>query len=190
MYAAERAKGAFKNHYISFASRPQLIDVTNGIDFVDRVKRIYDTNLCDNTNLEAVFDLLYNEVMSGRAKAEDLPTSLVVVSDMEIDDATESNGWWRREKENIYYTQWTTKNAKTLMENIRDKWIAAGLKLPKLTYWCVESRNSNTVLDLGPDVTLCSGMSGNLFEQICAGISGVQLMLIKLNSPRYEKVTV
>lgn len=179
MYAAERMKGAFKNHYISFASRPQLIEI-QGVDFVDKVKRIYDTNLCDNTNLEAVFDLLYNEIMSGRAKAEDLPTSIVVVSDMEIDDATESNGWWRREKEDTYYTQWTTKNAKTLMENIREKWAASGLVLPNLVYWNIESRGSNTVLDLGPNVTLCSGASAILFEQIVRGVKGIDIMYEKL----------
>ena len=186
MYAAERMKGAFKNHYISFASRPQLIEI-QGVDFVDKVKRIYDTNLCDNTNLEAVFDLLYNEVISGRANATDLPKTLVILSDMEIDDATESGGWWSRQP--VSYAQWTTKNAKTMMEKIREKWAASGLVLPNLVYWNIEARQ-NTVLDLGPNVTLCGGASAILFEQIVRGVKGIDIMYEKLNSKRYLQIII
>ena len=59
LYTAERAKGPFHNHYISFSSRPQLIE-TSGADFCDKVDRIYRTNLCENTNIEATFDLILN----------------------------------------------------------------------------------------------------------------------------------
>ena len=52
LYCAEKAKGPFSGHYISFASRPQLI-ATEGVDFCDKVYRIYRTNLCDNTNIES-----------------------------------------------------------------------------------------------------------------------------------------
>ena len=71
------------------------------------------------------------------------------------------------------------------MEKIRTQWEAQGLELPKLVYWNIESR-SQTVLDCGPDVTLCSGASPVLFEQIMQGISGQQLMMNKLMSKRYE----
>ena len=67
MYCAERANGPFKNHYISFASHPQLISV-EGVDFVDKVNRIYRKNLCDNTNLEAAFDLVLNTALKNNMK--------------------------------------------------------------------------------------------------------------------------
>jgi hypothetical protein len=57
LYCAEKAKGPFHGHYISFSSIPQLIE-TEGVDFCDKVSRIYSTNLCENTNIEGVFDLL------------------------------------------------------------------------------------------------------------------------------------
>jgi hypothetical protein len=42
LYCAERISGPFKNHYISFSSRPQLIR-TEGVDFVDKVNMLeYD----------------------------------------------------------------------------------------------------------------------------------------------------
>ena len=54
LYCAERAGGPFANHYISFSSRPQLIEC-EGIDFVDKTQRIMRSNLCENTNIEAAF---------------------------------------------------------------------------------------------------------------------------------------
>ena len=84
MYCAERAGGPFKDHYISFASRPQLIRI-DGVDFVDKVRRIYQTNLCDNTNLTAVFDLLLDTIQHGNVKTQDIPETICVISDMEID---------------------------------------------------------------------------------------------------------
>ena len=60
MYCAERAQGPFAGHYISFSRTPRLVAV-EGIDFCDKVKRIYDANLCENTNIEATFDMLLDE---------------------------------------------------------------------------------------------------------------------------------
>ena len=181
MYAAERAKGPFQGHYISFSSRPQLIEI-EGVDFVDKVARIYEKNLCENTNINAVFDMLRNMVITGRAKKEELPKTIVILSDMQIDSGSGGYSYWDRSDSGI---RWTQENAKTEMEKIRAQWEAQGLELPKLVYWNIESR-SQTVLDCGPDVTLCSGASPVLFEQIMQGISGQQLMMNKLMSKRYE----
>lgn len=175
MYAAERAKGAFKNYYISFASRPQLIKI-EGADFVDKVRRIYATNLCDNTNLTAVFDLIKNMVLTGKASQEDLPDRICVISDMEIDNAA-----YTYVEEDI----WDINNAKTTMEKIRLEWAAAGLKLPRLIYWNVDAR-SNTILDLGPDISLVSGASATTFEMVMKDVTGWELCQEKLLSPRYE----
>ena len=57
LYMAERNKGAFKNHFITFSSQPSLVEC-EGIDFVDKVQRIYKNSIIDNTNLDALFELL------------------------------------------------------------------------------------------------------------------------------------
>lgn len=178
IYGAERAKGAFKDHYISFASRPQLIKV-EGVDFCDKVKRIYDTNLVDNTNLTAVFDLLKATALSKPGAAADMPSTIIVISDMEIDSGASS---WREN-----YRGWTTENAATEMEKIRADWAQYGLKLPNLVYWNVDAR-SNTILDSGDSVTFVSGASPVIFEQIMKGITGYELMLNKLMSDRYKDI--
>lgn len=173
MYAAERAGGPFHNHYISFSSKPQLIKV-EGVDFYDKVKRIYRTNLCENTDLEAVFNLLYNTAL--HAKPEDIPNQIVVISDMEIDCMTCGN--WHDEGRVL-----------TGMEAMRKKWAVAGLKLPKLVYWNVDARNS-TFLDLGPDVSYVSGASVENFKAIITGKTGWELVMEVIDSDRYKAVTI
>ena len=172
MYCAERISGPFKNHYISFSRRPQLIKI-EGVDFVDKVRRIYKTNLCSNTNIEATFDLLLNIATNPATKAEDIPETIVIISDMQIDLMASGH--------------WNERNTGTEMERIRAKWEAAGIKCPKLVYWNVDARN-NTILDNGPNVTFVSGMSPTIFEQVITGTTGYDLMLKKLMSERYAKV--
>lgn len=188
MYCAERLGGPFKNHYISFASNPQLIEVV-GKDFVDKVERIYETNLCDSTNLEGVFDLLLD--VSKRSNVNDIPDTVVVISDMEINVATRSStSWYWNSYRNdpwIRHSEWTNENAQTMMEQMRQKWSRAGIKMPRLVYWNCNARN-DTILDLGKDVSYVSGMSPSIFTSIMTGKNQEALMYDVLNKERYKSV--
>jgi hypothetical protein len=171
MYAAERCGGPFKDHYISFASRPQLIRV-EGVDFVDKVKRIYQTNLCDNTDLAAVFDLLLTIADRPDTKEEDIPQNIVVISDMEIDCQSD----------------WDEATTMTEMEKIRKKWFNHGHKMPKLIYWNTDAR-SNTILEKGEGVSFVSGMSPSIFKHIITGKTGFDLFMETVgNNKRYEAI--
>ena len=176
MYCAERAKGPFAGHYVAFSRSPRLVSV-EGVDFCDKVKRIYDANLCENTNIEATFDMLLNTAIANHCTQDELPQSLIVISDMEFDQGT-SEGWG--------YNR-TTFNAKTLMEKIREKWAAHGYRLPHLIYWNVQARQNNIPEDIGCGlVSYVSGMSPSIFDTIMSGKSGYDLMMEKLDSSRYE----
>ena len=178
MYCAERAQGPFAGHYISFSRTPRLVAV-EGVDFCDKVKRIYDANLCENTNIEATFDMLLDVALNSGCSKADLPEYLCIVSDMEFDNAT-SQGWGYN---------CTTFNTKTLMESIREKWARHGLRMPKIIYWNVHARQNNVPEDLGcGDISYVSGMSPSIFDTIMSGKSGVELMMEKLNSPSYEVI--
>ncbi len=170
LYAAERARGPFHGNYITFASRPQLIE-TRGVDFVDKVRRIYEANLCDNTNIEAVFDLLLNTALRTNCRQSDLPKTIVIISDMEFDYA---RGYWCEHDDS------------TLMEGISHKWERTGYQMPELVFWNVDARQDNIPMKVENGITFCSGFSPVLFEQIMKGKTGYDLMMDKLNSARYE----
>ena len=175
LYCADKARGPFAGHYISFSSRPQLIR-TEGIDFVDKVYRIYRTNLCENTNIEATFDLLLNTAIKNHCKQEDLPKTLVICSDMQFDQARGN-----------YYSY--KSSIKTLMENIEAKWNAHGYKMPNLVYWQVNATpNGNFPMEVKDGVMYVSGCSPTIFKQVLTNKNAFDLMFEVLDSPRYEPI--
>lgn len=181
LYFAERAKGPFHNHYISFASRPQLIECT-GVDFCDKVRNIYGTNLVDNTNLEAVFDLLLKIAKSGQVAPEDFVKNLFIISDMEIDEAQDIYRDWFTKYQREDYLKYNS-----IMEKIRNNWEnETNIPFPRLYYWNVDARN-NTVLELD-NVSFISGASPNILKQVLTGKTGKELMLETLLSKRYEVI--
>lgn len=175
LYCAERANGPFKNHYISFASRPQLIRC-DGFDFVDKVDRIYRTNLIDNTNIEAVFDLLLDTAIRTKCGQSDLPESLIIISDMEFDAARGYYGY--------------AENTRTLMENIKCKWQRYGLQMPKLIFWNVDARQNNAPMMSDDGITYVSGFSPSIFQSILTGKTAMDLMFETLDSKRYACIKV
>lgn len=178
LYCAEKAGGPFANHYISFSSRPQLIEC-EGVDFCDKVDRIVRTNLCENTNIEAAFDMLLNTAMRNRLSQDELPDTIIVISDMEFDSAT----WQYRSCSGR-----GAEGAETLMEGIARKWRANGYKVPHLVYWNVNARQNNIpMLGVGR-VSFVSGFSPSIFQSIVTGKTGYDLMLETLEKDRYKVI--
>ena len=175
MYCAEKAKGPFAGHYVSFSSRPQLIAV-EGADFCDKVARIWRTNLCENTNIEATFDMLLRTAIANDCSQDDLPQNILILSDMEFDQGTGHR----------YYN---SQSPQTLMESIRDKWARAGYRVPHLVYWNIQARQNNIPEKLGCGlISYVSGMSASIFEQILSGKTGMDLMLEVLDGERYAVI--
>ena len=178
LYCAEHNKGPFAGHYISFSSRPQWI-ATEGVDFCDKVDRIYRTNLCENTNIEATFDLLLNMARRPDVKKEDIPKNVIIISDMEFDQARGMYNYNRFISE---------QNYSTLMENIAAKWRAYGFEMPNLIFWNVQARQNNIPMTVKDGITFVSGFSPVLFEQIMKGKTAIDLMLDVLDGEMYARV--
>lgn len=171
LYCAEKAQGPFHGHYISFSSHPQLIE-TKGVDFVDKVYRIYKTNLCENTNIEAVFDMLLNVAIANHIPQDEMMENIIICSDMEFDQARGRYGYGSEHF--------------TLMENIERKWNAAGYKIPNLIFWNIEARKNNMPMKVKDGITFVSGMSQTIFTQIMTGKTAYDLMYEVLDQERYS----
>ena len=174
MYAAERSKGPFKDHYISFSRNPKLVKI-EGADFADKVERIYVTNICENTDVAKALELLKHIALLPTTKKEDIPKTLVIVSDLEFDYMTTGRIG-------------SSANAETLLEGIAKEWEKAGLELPHIVFWNVDARQNNIPMLGRSRISYVSGMSPTIFETIITGKSGVELMLEILNSARYEAI--
>lgn len=181
LYCAERAGGPFAGHYISFSSKPQLI-ACEGVDFCDKVHRIVKTNLCENTNIEAAFDMLLSTALRNGCSQADLPEYILVISDMEFDAGTGAYSWRRTPG------AMTKATANTVMEGIEQKWNQHGYAMPKLIYWNVNAMQNNIPM-LGNDyVSYVSGFSPSIFQSIITGKTGYDLMMECLNKERYAVI--
>lgn len=182
LYCAEKGKGPFAGHYISFSSRPQLI-ATEGVDFCDKVDRIVRTDLCENTNIEAAFDLVLNTAIRNRCTQDALPEHILVISDMEFDQATGYRNYARSIESAL-----NTNTAETVMESIERKFNAAGYQMPKLVFWNVDARHNNIPMLGQGYVSYVSGFSPSIFQSIITGKTGYELMMECLNKERYAPI--
>lgn len=173
MYAAEHAHGPFANHYISFSRKARLVQV-QGADFCEKVSNIIRTNLCEDTNLESVFDLVLHTAQQHNLPQSALPSTLVIITDMEVNDCSEDFYEYRSDT--------------LFMEAMRKRWADSGYKLPKLVFWNVCARNNTFLDDPRSDVTYVSGASPVLFKRVLTGISGEELMYQTLNDSRYSAI--
>lgn len=179
LYCAEKARGPFAGHYVSFSRKPQLIE-TVGVDFVDKVERIYRTSLCENTNIEATFNMLLDTAIRNGCRQSDLPKSIIIISDMEF-DAARGSGWdW------IYGRRAFLPSQETLMEGIRRKWRQAGYEMPNLIFWNVQARQDNIPMRVENGISFVSGCSPVILEQVLKGKTAYTLMMDKLDSERYS----
>ena len=169
MYCADKAKGPFHGHFITFSNRPELQAIT-GQTIVDKYNGLIRAGWDMNTNLEAVFDLILKTAVANNMAPKDLPTKLYIVSDMQFDDATtnRSNYYWRS-------GSLVVGNRNTFMDSMKEKYAQHGYTLPAIVYWNVDARNTGMFQTTfqGENCAMVSGYSPSLFKAV---IEGTQLI--------------
>ena len=185
-YIAERGKGPFQNHFITFSDNPQLVEF-EGVDIYDKFMRAKDADWGGSTNIEAVFNLLLNTGVRNHVAPKDMPKTIYIFSDMEFNGcistgpARETN-WWSYSP-----TRKTQEQIETVIEAQVKKWAACGYQVPRIIFWNLNARHEN-IPAIGDKFSYVSGFSMNMVECILSGKDGVDLMLEKLNSDRYKEI--
>ena len=83
MYCAEKAKGPYANHFITFSNNPTFVKI-EGVDFCDKVKRMSSADWGGSTNVEAAFDMMLDVAIRNHLSQHDIPENLIIISDMEF----------------------------------------------------------------------------------------------------------
>ena len=170
IYFAEHNKSCFHNHFITFSENPRLVEV-KGRDIVEKLRYCMSFDECANTDLQRTFDLILKTAIQNRAKQEELPEKLYIISDMEFD--------------------YCANHAEmTNFECAKKKFAKYGYKLPQIVFWNVESRNrQQPVTKNEQGVALVSGTSPQIFSMLSKGIlDPYSFMLETLSSERYERI--
>lgn len=188
-YIAERGKGPFADHFVTFSGHPELVRF-EGVDIYDKFQRARQADWAMNTNIEATFDMLLNTALQTKCPADEMPQTLYIFSDMEFDGciscgpASTGRGYWHDDCRRI---TGGAQGVTTLLESIAQKWSTYGYELPRVIFWNLNARNDN-IPALGGRFSYVSGFSMNMIETILSGKDGVDLMLEKLDSERYAVI--
>ena len=172
IYFAERNKGAFHNLWMSFSSQPTFHEL-KGETLAQKIANLDKRDWEMNTNLKAAFDAIIDIAEENDIPSEDMPKSLIVISDMEIDYCGDRN--WS------FYDKMTHKFEKH------------GYSIPNVIFWNVNSRSDVFHADSNrKGVQLASGQSITVFKQIMqsAGTTPIEAMMKVLNGDRYKEIRV
>ena len=184
MYCAEKAKGPFAGHFMTFSNSPTFVKV-EGVDFCDKVKRMGQANWGMNTNIEAAFDLMLYTALRNKCTQDEIPKSLIIISDMEFDNCAACGPCGN---DSYYDTPNRVHDKATLMERIRRRWENAGYEMPNLVFWNVQARQNNFAMTVKDGISFVSGMSPSIFNQIMSGKTATDLMYEVLDQVRYSYI--
>lgn len=181
IYFSERAKGEFKNKYITFSEKPQLVDFTGCKSLLDKIQVAIKHDECANTNIEAVFNLILTTAVNNKMTQDEMPKNILILSDMEFDSCVTMNT----------VDSWSlNKPTNSLFDKFKKSYEQAGYKLPRLIFWNICSRTGTIPVkenELG--VALVSGFSPNIVKMIMGNSLDPYALLIEvLRSPRYESI--
>lgn len=146
LYLAEHNKGQFSNHFITFSQKPELQKI-QGTTLRDKIVNLSNASWGFNTNIEKVFDLVLGSAVSNNVPSEEMPDCILIISDMEFDQATRLN--------------------QPAMQMIEQKFFDAGYKVPSIVFWNVFSRRKNVPVEFNKQgVALVSGFSPSIMKSI------------------------
>lgn len=172
VYISERNEGIFENAFVTFSSNPTM-EYLQG-DVISRFRQLKRAHWSMSTNLQAVFDLLLTRATQENVPADEMPTKLLIISDMEFDRATYGN-------------------SVTNLEAITEKYRASGYERPDIVFWNVNGRMGNSPATFREGgIGLVSGFSPSILKGILSGkiLSPEQLMKDVILSERYDRITL
>jgi hypothetical protein len=173
LYISERNVGPFKDAFVTFSSDPELQVLSGNLQ--ERFNQLQTSEWGMSTNVESVFRLILEKAKDSDVFEEEMPTMILIMSDMEFNSGTRGN--------------WSL-SAQQMFERM---YAEAGYKMPKVVYWNIHSRQDNFPVHFDKVGTcLVSGFSPSLLTNLLSGkdMSPLSMMLTVVNSERYSVVTV
>lgn len=171
LYISERNEGEFKDSFITFSEKPVLQKLSG--DLFHRYSQLRTADWGMNTNLEKVFKLILGQAKKHNVSQNEMPTKILILSDMEFDQAT--------------------RQSDSAMKMIRSEYEQHGYTLPSIIYWNIQSRNKNFPVRFDEKGTaLVSGLSPSIMKSILIGNidSPEHIMNITIDSDRYKMIVI
>ncbi len=182
LYISERNEGPFKDAFITFHSDPTLEVVKGSLS--ERYRQMKSAKWGGSTNLQGAFELMLTKAKASNIAEDEMPTMMIVLSDMEFNRAIRTGGWGGN------HPEWNP-TAQAMMEKMYSD---AGYTMPKIVYWNLHSRgDENKPVQFDKNGTcLVSGFSPSILTNLLSGkdMTPLSMMLQVINSERYESITI
>jgi hypothetical protein len=157
----------YKGKFITFSASPEMLKIPNGSLF-EQINFIKTSAWGMNTNFQKVFDLILNTATMFNLSQEQMPQILLVLSDMQFDEAD---------------------NNKTNWDVIEGKYEIAGYKRPTIVFWNLNGSSNDYPIpnDRVPNCALLSGFNDSIMYSILDGNipSPIEIVHRTLDNERY-----
>ena len=167
LYLADKNKGVFKDTFLTFSSKPQLVTLKGNI--VDKVAQMSKSDWDMSTNLHAAMDKILSVAVKGSVPASDMPAMLLILSDMQFDQCA-------------CYDD-------SAMQMIERKFTDAGYTVPQIVFWNLNSSDNVPVKADKSGAALVSGFSPSIMTSLLAAdldqFTPEGIMLKTVMSDRY-----
>lgn len=169
IYIAERTKSFCRNNFVTFSEHPSIIKL-NGKNLKENIEIVYNSDWGYNTNLEYVFDLILETALNCKASQDDLPSKLLVITDMEFDEGSSLD--------------------EPLLKSIEDKYKKHNYKLPKIIWWNVDAENTMFPMQEKDNALFVSGASPSIMKSILNDnvVSPIDIITDTVLTDRYSKI--
>lgn len=150
LYVAERNAWPFKNAFITFESNPALLVIPNKTLY-EKVSYIQRTPWGGSTNLEKAFSLILDQAVKNGLPASEMPTKLLILSDMQFNSAVGASG------------------NPTALEMISEKFKKAGYTRPNIVFWNLRATSNVPVKFDEKGTAFVSGFSPSIMKALLGG---------------------
>jgi hypothetical protein len=169
LYLADKNKGAFKDTFLTFSGKPELMHLKGGIN--SKIDQMVKSNWDMNTDLNKAFVKILDVAVKGNVAKEDMPAMVLILSDMQFDHCV--------------------KHDDSAIEMIARKYEAAGYTLPKVVFWNLNASYGNAPVKFDKSGTaLVSGFSPAVVKPLLAGdletFTPESVMLKTIMDDRYK----
>lgn len=167
LYLSDKNTGAFKDRFVTFSERPELVTLRG--DLQSKYRQLIRADWDMNTNLHAVFEKILGLAVRNGVPQEDMPAMILILSDMQFDRCI--------------------RHDDSAMQMIERKFEEAGYRVPKIVFWNLNARYGNVPTSKEKrGVALVSGFSPSIMKSILkeGTFSPYDVMLDALMSKRYD----
>ena len=123
LYLADKNKGVFKDTFLTFSDKPELMTLKG--DIVQKLNQMSKSDWGMSTNLHAAFTKILDVAVKGKAPQSDMPAMVLILSDMQFNQCV--------------------KHDDSAMEMIERKFKAAGYTCPKVVFWNLNASDNAPV---------------------------------------------